>query len=944
MTHAEIERRLLSAALGPHIADVTDIALVEIVAVELDPASRAVGAAITLSYTAPVIASDESAFVGVDVDVITPDGVVHPQGTFPYEGEELGEGTVVLRLPCPAVEEDWDIRFRSRCSSYANLLVLTGDGLTPGLVVTVGAFADIADPLAVVNFHAGQMQGERTFLPNMYWDSIRQAMLIDWACMPPISTVNFSGVQVWIKIPDGASGYRYVQATGTIPLSDFTQVGDYLVHYDTIAIVLADIPVPVQTWEFIAVNVDRAGVLRVDENRVVIGPSVQLDTLPKSDYVSDFSATAVREYSEAGDQMFRLVGGWVNPAITRSMGVRVVVRGLTEADITVAEELDGSISFSTSAWQIPEAEKALTVFAVPVFGDRTSPAIDDNTPHVHLALSSQVGTVGAEHASLVTNFDAYQIGYDTDGSGQKTLAIGVTWTFPVDVRYGGLVVFMIRSGVHYPMTGVETGSSTVIRMKNFPAVNTDVTFYGLSVDINNRRNTYQDTTPKDNLTLTPPELGAAGSEYTPMVTGLSVTPSYPAMADGTSRALLDVQFTKPNDPTWGGVEIRSWDGSTWATWLKTTASPAVFDIPVGVLSKAYAVFAISYDVNGRLNTVVAATPKVDITVGNTLGQLDLTKAKATTYDSDIFVIADGKFKVWAMNGSLIVTGTITSAALDATEISVGGGGNKPGKFGVYNASGVQIGFIGVEDGVAGAWFKTLGVGGANKSVPKLAADASGNVSLTDGKIQVTVPVTGDTITIDPASSVAPIVIVNNPGGTLKVGGSSSTRGLAIDLYGEQDNGRYRKVNLQTYAPLVGTEYGNYKYNHSTMLDMSSISDISGKSQVWASTNTNEQSVHRSAVLGVGIISSLYSLSRGVRVSISDTAGEMDLVDTALKVNGAAIVDADGNAAFPNYYTKSEIDALLAGYAASSHGHTVDSAGTHDHGSVTTDGDHTHSIS
>jgi hypothetical protein len=67
--------------------------------------------------------------------------------------------------------------------------------------------------------------------------------------------------------------------------------------------------------------------------------------------------------------------------------------------------------------------------------------------------------------------------------------------------------------------------------------------------------------------------------------------------------------------------------------------------------------------------------------------------------------------------------------LDATEISVGGGGSKPGKFGVYNASGSQIGFIGVESGNEGGWFKTLSVGGTSYSTGIVRADGSGNVTI-----------------------------------------------------------------------------------------------------------------------------------------------------------------------------------------------------------------------
>ena len=49
------------------------------------------------------------------------------------------------------------------------------------------------------------------------------------------------------------------------------------------------------------------------------------------------------------------------------------------------------------------------------------------------------------------------------------------------------------------------------------------------------------------------------------------------------------------------------------------------------------------------------------------------------------------------------------------------GGGKPGKFSVYDGSGVQIGHIGVEDATV-SWFKSLGIGGASKAAPITPAE------------------------------------------------------------------------------------------------------------------------------------------------------------------------------------------------------------------------------
>jgi len=77
----------------------------------------------------------------------------------------------------------------------------------------------------------------------------------------------------------------------------------------------------------------------------------------------------------------------------------------------------------------------------------------------------------------------------------------------------------------------------------------------------------------------------------------------------------------------------------------------------------------------------------------------------------------------------IAANAISSDKLDATVINVGGGGSKPGKFGVYNSVGSQIGFIGVESGNEGAWFKALSVGGTSYGTGVIKANTSGQITI-----------------------------------------------------------------------------------------------------------------------------------------------------------------------------------------------------------------------
>ncbi|MCW5983515.1 MAG: hypothetical protein KIT09_35820 [Bryobacteraceae bacterium] len=341
---------------------------------------------------------------------------------------------------------------------------------------------------------------------------------------------------------------------------------------------------------------------------------------------------------------------------------------------------------------------------------------------------------GAEWTPNVTSFAAAGANpaYGVNGAGQKVLRVDCSWVNPTDSRYGGVAVFLALDGVAYQMTGLERGASVRLEIVSFPAADTEVTIYALAHDLNNRRNTYvPGVTPTAVLTLHPPQAGAAGQEWTAHVSGFGATVSYPETADGTYKALVTCTFTPPADPTWGGVEIRasSDGGATYTTRATSATSPVTFELPASPFAQTWRLVAVSFDVNGRANSVHASTPAQNIVIGTGVGQLDLTKAKPTSYDPDIFKIQDGEFIIWAMNGNLLVTGSVASSKLNATEISVGGGGNKPGKFGVYNASGQQIGFIGVDGGYEGGWFKTLGVGGGSAASAPLYVDSGGVVKL-----------------------------------------------------------------------------------------------------------------------------------------------------------------------------------------------------------------------
>jgi hypothetical protein len=398
------------------------------------------------------------------------------------------------------------------------------------------------------------------------------------------------------------------------------------------------------------------------------------------------------------------------------------------------------------------------------------------------------------YADNVTGFGATNARYVTNAQGQKALLIDLAWTVPTGAaalaRWGGAVIWLhLPSGDKFQMTGAETGSAVTIESSAFPQATATWTFYAVSIDNNANANTDGRNpavgTPSATISVSPPSAGTAGTEWTSHVTGASFAAATVTASDGTTQQRITATFTAPSDVTWGGVELRVYSGATLLASTSATPSPIAVVIPSPDSVTSVSAKLVSFDVNGRTNTEVAGTPQNTLSIGSAAGTLDLRKYLPAS--SDLFTISGGKIIVAAsqitetaiasgaistpklqanaitsneiaanaviagkiatnaVTAGTILAGAVTTAKLDATEISVGGGGSKPGKFGVYNASGSQIGFIGVESGNEGGWFKTLSVGGTSYSGGILKADGSGNVTIN-----------GATLTLNLNSTVAEI--------------------------------------------------------------------------------------------------------------------------------------------------------------------------------------------
>lgn len=400
---------------------------------------------------------------------------------------------------------------------------------------------------------------------------------------------------------------------------------------------------------------------------------------------------------------------------------------------------------------------------------RVNSIVDGVTPSASATVTFPVPgrPTGQPFADNVTDFAVFNPRYVTNSAGQKSLLMDWYWTRPSDpsgfIRWGGAIIYLYLPDGSQPIqcTGMEAGYYGTLSFAVFPAATEVWTFRAISFDNNNNPNNYNPnaplgTDPVATISVAPPAAGAAGSEYTSMVTGASFAAAVVNDSNGAVIRRVTASFTQPSDPTWGGVEARVYDGATLIDKASSKVSPVAVTVPNPASSVNYTVKLVSYDVNGRSNSETGA-PQGTVLVGAAAGTLDFRKYDpASTLILDIdpgtgkttltsaavknsmidrlsptgkLIVVNADIATNAILANNIAAGVVSSDKLDATAVNVGGGGSKPGKFAVFNASGSQIGFIGVESGNEGAWFKTMRVGGTSYANGILQADAAGNVTM-----------------------------------------------------------------------------------------------------------------------------------------------------------------------------------------------------------------------
>ena len=328
-----------------------------------------------------------------------------------------------------------------------------------------------------------------------------------------------------------------------------------------------------------------------------------------------------------------------------------------------------------------------------------------------------------KYADNVTSFSVTNPRYFINGQGLKQLLIDVTWVKPVgddaQARWGGVVVWLhTPDGNKYQMSGAETGSQLTIQLAVFPTSSQSWVFYGVSQDNNANANTDGRSpmagTPTSTLAVTPPPLGAAGSEYTLNVFGTSFAAATVAASDGTTLQRITATFSPPLDSTWGGVELRVYDGATLLASTKATPSPIAVTIPNPATSTTVTAWLVSYDVNGRINTEVGTTPQGNLLIGSVAGTLDLRRFLPASTDN------------FTINGSFLQVKTGVAITVDAS-------GNLRVSPSGIDASLIASGAVGNAALVNGA-VDDLKLASAAVTAAKIAAGAVGNAALVNGAV------------------------------------------------------------------------------------------------------------------------------------------------------------------------------------------------------------------
>ena len=441
----------------------------------------------------------------------------------------------------------------------------------------------------------------------------------------------------------------------------------------------------------------------------------------------------------------------------------------------------GTMEFS----QFPIAIESWTFYAISQDNNgnpnTTAAAPIGGTPSSSISVGPPTpGAAGTEWTGNVTS-PSFSVASVSASDGTTTQRISATFTRPGDVTWGG-VEGRVYDGAALVAKTPASASPWRIEVPN-PTTSTTLTVKLVSFDVNGQTNTETAGTPQGTVLVGSTAgtldlrkfLPASTDNFAIVGSFLQIKTGVAITVDASGNLRVAVSGIDASLIAAGAVGNAALiNGSVDDLKLAAAAVTAAKIAAGAVTSPAIAASAVTAGKIAALSIVAGDIAADAITAAKILaGSITTVKIAAgavTATEIAALAIVAGKIAANAITATEIATDAVTagkilagsittgkvaanaisSDKLDATVINVGGGGSKPGKFAVFNAAGSQIGFIGVEGGNEGGWFRTLSIGGTSYSTGKLKADASGNVTI-DGAT-LTLFANGITSVIDNSNS------------------------------------------------------------------------------------------------------------------------------------------------------------------------------------------------
>lgn len=586
------------------------------------------------------IVSDVGGFVigpAADASRIVPVGNPINKGTVPYKADEL---ILAFSHPAPPQNEVWRIYAVSGSSTVENKLVRADlSGASPSVTITISVPA------------AGPSGAE--YVP----------LAASFSMIPGFPAYSFQdgGDQLWgvaVQWTNATTDPRFPKLDGYYIVWEYYDgrreragfVSPFDLRYDS-----DRWPVPGAPEFFTLYLVSAAEGGRL-ANSIIPGttPSLRFEIKRQdgtagreyANLITNPAASATYDVDGSGQKAIRIDTSWVEPTEDQDPRFAGTIVTLRIAAEDFSTELTGIEADSPAVSFIPPeiADKPASIaFISADTSGRKNTYVNGVTPEIPITLPG----IDIDVAN-VTGFSV-TTGYRTNGDGQKVLVITPYFTPPADPQWASISFEVEISGdpatyvLGFPFEGGEAGEALIT---DFPQAAESWAFRARSIDVNGQaKNGFVRFPASGYITVGPPTLGPAGTEYTGHVTGASASVSTQTTSDGTVQQRLTLLYSPPSDVTWGGVELRVYDGSTLVDKVRSSASPgavtATFANPSTSVILTWKL--VSFDVNGKANSETGGTPQGTVIVGSAAGTLDLRKFLPASTDN--FTIVGSSLRI-----------------------------------------------------------------------------------------------------------------------------------------------------------------------------------------------------------------------------------------------------------------------------------------------------------